>query len=399
MSLSLRTFGELVALAASALLGILLATLVALWSVGKPFVVTALVIVICLCLLAALGHSIYRRALSLQETARRMGLIAEMNVQVNREILLNQDIELIYRTILNYLFSIFNTATTGSVLILQNDGYFRFAASRGFTEDFVQNLHLKLEDSFLYQVTGGKMDQVSLITEKDFDRIQTVFEPGHWRYQSVISAPIYVGDRLFGMLNLDSAASGTYGAEDVDIVERFRAQIEVGLLARERYTQNIERYQVDSLTGLLTRRYFEDLFTLGLSRAIRHNEHFVIALFDVDNLKVVNDTLGHLAGDQMLLNIANAIRVSCRSSDIIGRYGGDEFIASYLLTDLESMEKSVADIRARLRSKPVPFGTAELPMSFSYGLARFPEEGTDLKALVAVADQRLYAMKSARKQG
>ncbi|MFZ2219578.1 MAG: hypothetical protein WAV85_12990, partial [Rhodoferax sp.] len=71
---------------------------------------------------------IYRRFKALDESARRLSLLAKMNVQVNREILLNEDIQLIYSTILNYLFSIFNTATTGSVLILGDDGYLRFAA-------------------------------------------------------------------------------------------------------------------------------------------------------------------------------------------------------------------------------------------------------------------------------
>jgi diguanylate cyclase (GGDEF)-like protein len=314
---------------------------------------------------------------------------------VNREILLNEDIELIYRTILNYLFSVFDTATTGSVLILGDDGFLRFAASRGFTEEFVDKFHLRLEDCFLYQITEGVIKDTRLITREDFLRIETVFKPGEWEYKSVISAPLFVGDRLFGMLNLDSPVSGTYDIQDVEIVERFRTQIEVGLLARERYTTNIKRYQVDALTGLLTRRYFEDLFKITLERALRHKDSFVVALFDLDGLKAVNDTFGHLAGDQMLLSIANALRASCRNSDIIGRLGGDEFIASYHFTEIRTIEKCIAGIRAKLRSKPVRFGDTEYRPSFSYGLARFPEDGMDQQSLTAVADKRLYAMKSA----
>lgn len=336
-----------------------------------------------------------RRFAALTEASRRLGLLAEMNVQVNREILLNEDIELIYRTILNYLFSVFSEATTGSVLILGDDGYLRFAASRGFTEAFVGDFHLKLEDCFLYQVTGGAMQQARLISADDFRRIETVFKPGQWEYQSVISAPLYVGERLFGILNLDSPVSGTYNAQDVAIVERFRSQIEVGLLARERYTANIKRYQVDALTGLLTRRYFEDLFKIALERALRHKESLVLALFDVDKLKTINDTLGHLAGDQALLLVANALRGSCRTTDTIGRLGGDEMIACYHRADLTMMEKSIAAIRNKLRERPVRLGAATHLLSFSFGLARFPEDGTEQAQLVAAADRRLYTMKSA----
>ena len=340
---------------------------------------------------------VYRRFQALQESSRRLQLLAEMNVQVNREILLNEDIELIYRTILNYLFSVFNRASTGSVLILGDDGHLTFAASRGFTEEFVAGFHLKLEDSFLYQVSNGNIRSTRLISTADFRRIETVFKPGEWEYRSVISAPLFIGDRLFGVLNLDSPVSGTYTMQDVQIVEQFRTQIEIGLLARERYTTNIQRYQVDALTGLFTRRYFEDLLKVSLDRALRQQESFVLALFDMDDLKSINDSQGHLAGDQMLLAIANALRDSCRYSDIMGRLGGDEFIACYFQSDMAVMEKSIAGIRAKLRARPARLGDTESWLSFSYGLATFPHDGTTQDALVAAADQRLYAMKSANK--
>lgn len=346
-------------------------------------------------LLAGLGsRMVYQQHIALEESSRRLSLIAEMNVQVNREILLNEDIELIYRTILNYLFSVFDKATTGSILILGDDKVLTFAASRGFTEEFVNGFRLKLEDTFLYQVTAGDIKEARLITPEDFAHVQTVFKPEAWEYKSVISSPLFVGDRLFGLLNLDSPVVGTYDAKDVEIVERFRTQIEVCLLARERYTANIKRYQVDPLTGLLTRRYFEDLFKLSLDRALRHQDGFVLALFDVDNLKTVNDTHGHLAGDQMLLQIASAIRASCRQSDIIGRLGGDEYVAAYHHTDKAVMEKSIAAIRTKVRGKALRLDGAEIPLSFSYGLAQFPGDGADFEALVAVADKQLYAMKA-----
>ncbi len=378
-------------------LGIAAAALALLVRVGKASVPLAGVMLLSLLLLNAGLLLALRRYKAQKEASRRLRLLAEMNVQVNREILLNEDIELIYRTILDYLFSIFNRASTGSVLILGSDGYLTFAASRGFTEEFVSNFHLKLEDSFLYQLTGGDIRATRLITNEDFRRIETVFKPGQWEYSSVISAPLFIGDRLFGILNLDSPVAGTYNTQDVSIVEQFRTQIEIGLLARERYTTNIQRYQVDALTGLFTRRYFEDLFKVSLDRAVRQQESFVLALFDVDDLKSTNDSLGHLAGDQMLLAVANALRDSCRYSDIMGRLGGDEFIACYHQSEVAVMDKHLAGIRNRLRTKPTWLGEQECTLSFSYGLATFPQDGTTQDALVAAADRRLYMMKSANR--
>ena len=385
------------ALMVLALLGMLVATLLALCQWGADYAPLAVAMGVGVVLLGAGLFLVHRRFELLKESSRRLGVLAEMNVQVNRDILLNEDIELIYRTILDYLFSVFNTATTGSVLILGEDGYLHFAASRGFTEDFVSRFRLRLEDSFLYQLTDGNIREARLINREDFQRIQTVFEPGAWEYKSVISAPLFVGDRLFGLLNLDSAVNDTYDSWDVEIVERFRTQIEIGLLARERYTSNIRRYQVDSLTGLLTRRYFEDLLKLNLERAQRHGDVFVVALFDVDGLKYINDNFGHPAGDKSILAIANALRASCRASDIMGRLGGDEFIAAYHMTDIKAMGRNISAIRSTLRASPLRFGSTDHRLSFSYGLACFPADGSDMDSLIAVADKRLYAMKSATK--
>jgi diguanylate cyclase (GGDEF)-like protein len=376
--------------------GIGMATALALRTWGGAFLPYALSIALGLVIFNAGLLQAYRRGQAEQKSSRRLNLLAEMNVQVNREILLNGDIELIYRTILNYLFRIFDTASTGSVLILGDDGYLRFAASKGFTDEFVSNFKLRLEESFLYQLTQGQIKNARLFTPEDFVHIETVFKPEKWKYQSVISAPIFVGDRLFGLLSLDSAVAGTYDELDVEVVERFRAQIEVSLLARERYTANIKRYQVDSLTGLLTRRYFEDLVKLSMERAQRYGEALVIALIDVDGLKTINDTLGHLAGDQLLLTIANALQVSCRNSDIMGRLGGDEFIAAYHRSDASAIEANLVDIRAQLSARRLNFEGADYRGSFSFGVARFPQDGAELDALVAVADKRMYAMKAER---
>lgn len=378
--------------------GMVLAALLGLMVLGRGFLPWVVGVAVCL---AFFNGGLYwwrQRFLALEEDARRLRLLADMNVRVNREILLNEDIELIYRTILDYLFDIFNNATTGSVLILGQDGHLTFAASRGFSEEFVRGFRLPLQDSFLHQVTGGDIREARLIRPRDFLRIETVFKPGDWDYQSVISAPIFVGDRLFGLLNLDSPVAGTYDERDVQIVERFRTQIEVGLLARERYTANIRSYQVDALTGLLTRRYFEDLFMRLIERAQRHQETFVLALFDVDGLKTVNDSFGHLAGDQLLHSVARLLHGSSRTSDFMGRLGGDEFVAVYHHTQAAAMERSLAALRAKARAKALRLGpqAVEHHPSFSYGVASFPQDGTDQQTLIACADARLYAMKSTK---
>ena len=388
---------------ASAMGGVVAVVFAALLFWAQPggdtrFAFAALLLVNLLLVLVILATQ-YLHLKSEQEEMRRIRLLADMNVQVNREILLNENIELIYRTILDYLFSIFNTVNTGSVLVLGEDRCLTFAASRGFTEEFVTNFRLPLEDSFLYQETNGDIRDVRLIDSDHLAKFLVRFDPGGWKFSSVISAPIFVGDRLFGILNLDSSKPGTFNARDTVLMEQFRSQIEVALLACEQYRANIERYHVDSLTGLLTRRYFEDLFDVQLERASRYEERFVVALFDVDGLKQVNDQHGHLVGDKVLLEAANAIRASCRKSDIVGRFGGDEFIALYHAADTASLERNLLLALAQLKARAIDIGDQAIHSAFCFGLATYPDEGRSLEALTEMADGRLYAMKQSRRAG
>ena len=153
-NLNRKGTGSALGFAALAQTGIAIAVLLSLAFVSTEAARTpsvALILIACLLLANAGLIGLYLRLRRIRESSRRMRLLADMNVQVNREILLNENIELIYRTILDYLFSIFNTANTGSILILGDDGYLTFAASRGFTEEYVRDFRLKLEDAFLFQ--------------------------------------------------------------------------------------------------------------------------------------------------------------------------------------------------------------------------------------------------------
>lgn len=118
------------ALAQAALAVAILLSLALIGTEAARTAIVALSLLACLLLANAGLIALYLRFRGIRESSRRMRLLADMNVQVNREILLNENIELIYRTILDYLFSIFNTVNTGSILILGDDGYLSFAASR-----------------------------------------------------------------------------------------------------------------------------------------------------------------------------------------------------------------------------------------------------------------------------
>jgi diguanylate cyclase (GGDEF)-like protein len=145
----------------------------------------------------------------------------------------------------------------------------------------------------------------------------------------------------------------------------------------------------DALTGLHNRRYTMEALRAGIHRARRNGERLALVLFDLDGFKAVNERLGHLAGDRVLREVAEALRGVLRRSETLGRYGGDEFM---LVTagDLERTEMVVARARAAVKRRTT--------LGVSAGIARSGEDGDTPDELVAAADERLARVKRARRR-
>jgi diguanylate cyclase (GGDEF)-like protein len=362
---------------------------------GMPL---ALRLVLALMAAEALGASIVALAhRGATRRARKQRLLGELAAEVNRAILLNEDEGRIFSTILNYAFRILENVNLGSVLALDESGELVIAASQGFSQDFVKGFRLRLEDSFQYRQSGGNICEAMIIKPEIIKGFADRLDSSDREYRSIISAPLFVDGRLYGFLNVDSLRAGCFGADDLALLKKFASQIEVCLLARERYRASLAESRVDGLTGFLTRSRFDEILDHAIKHAERYGGTFTIGMFDVDGLKAVNDGLGHPAGDLVLAAVADSIRRMARKSDILGRYGGDEFVAVYFASDAAAMGERTRRNLADLASGTVSFAGRALPASYCFGFADFPADSRDRAGLVAVADARLYAMKASRR--
>ena len=151
------------------------------------------------------------------------------------------------------------------------------------------------------------------------------------------------------------------------------------------------RYQAthDGLTGLANYRAFFDALGREVLRGHRARLPFALALFDLDDLKGINDRLGHLAGNHALKRVASALRSNCRASDLAARFGGDEFAVLLLDSGILSAHQIAERVAANLRETP-----PHPPLSISVGISAFPDDGDSAQALFEVADQRLYLHKN-----
>jgi len=162
---------------------------------------------------------------------------------------------------------------------------------------------------------------------------------------------------------------------------------------------------IDGKTGLLNAAAWQDRADRVLQRAQRAQGSAAVLILDLDHFKLVNDRHGHLAGDRVLSSVAEALRAEVRDNDLVGRFGGEEFVimlpghegSGYDRAELEA----VADrIRRRVDSLGVEVATPDGPLtvgdlSVSVGGATFPDDAADLDALLEVADSALYAAKRA----
>ena len=167
-----------------------------------------------------------------------------------------------------------------------------------------------------------------------------------------------------------------------DITERREAQSRIQYLATH-----------DEMTGLANRILFNELITRAIARERRRRGRFAVLFIDLDRFKIINDSLGHEAGDQLLKELASRFHAHVRSSDVLARFGGDEFVL--LLNDIA--DRPAASVVARnllwLTLKPVRVKDQQCRVTASIGIAMYPDDAQDVTTLMKYADMAMYRAK------
>ena len=152
----------------------------------------------------------------------------------------------------------------------------------------------------------------------------------------------------------------------------------------------------DNLTGLLTRAHFQERLAVELMRSSRSHQPLALAIIDVDQFKRVNDTAGHLAGDEVLREVATRLTGSVRRTDLCARFGGDEFALAFVDTNVADAATKLEQIRRTVSMTPMPPGVhGVVTITCSAGVAVAPLDGHEATALIRAADARLLAAKNA----
>jgi len=255
-----------------------------------------------------------------------------------------------------------------------------------------QTIDMPLEEGLAVHVAAAKRG----MRIDDFEQvpadspIQSGLVDGASR--SALAVPLIVEDQVVGVLSIQSRQPAAYDDHQLAVLTIIAQQSAVAIENARRY----ERATVDSLTGFLLRDQFFKRLDEEQLRVDRYGGDFSLIMLDLDSFKGINDQHGHMAGDQYLRQVSDAIRSELRAADVACRYGGDEFCLLLPETDGEGSATIAERIRGAVANTIVGMEGAALRTTASIGVTIYPRhEAADIAALLRHADEALYRAKRA----
>jgi diguanylate cyclase (GGDEF)-like protein len=177
-------------------------------------------------------------------------------------------------------------------------------------------------------------------------------------------------------------------------LRRERRLVETAAALREANARLEQLRTTDTLTGLLTRGVFYERLGIEFRRSLRYSRPIALLMIDLDHFKLVNDEHGHPYGDFVLAETAAAIREALRESDIVGRYGGEEFVVMLPETERSAAWTVAEKLRVAVAARDLTHDGTAVQMTISVGVSALPAEGVRIETdLVARADEALYRAK------
>lgn len=232
--------------------------------------------------------------------------------------------------------------------------------------------------------TGEK----ALVQSPDPTQLQGVI-PGS---RSVLCIPVTYGETLLGVLNVESRKEDAFSPQDTLIMNTM-ADLLATALHNAFVFQKLQQQSItDGLTGLKTRRYFWESLSSEWKRAARSGRPFSVVLMDLDKFKEVNDSLGHLEGDLVLARVGRILEQKSRQSNIVARYGGDEFIILMPETGVEQAQILAERLRLWIATDPM---LNQQHITGSFGVGSFPVHGSSSEEIIRSADAGMYISKHA----
>jgi diguanylate cyclase (GGDEF)-like protein/PAS domain S-box-containing protein len=314
--------------------------------------------------------------------------------QIGHDLSKFEDIDVLMKRTLEMLQEDFNY-TYGTILLKEGD-YVVFKSRISTIKKPIVPKHNRLkigEEGIVGWVAANR--KPALVNDVTTDpRYIEEYE----KIKSELAVPIQLGEELIGVLDIETTEKDAFSEEDVELLESVAGQLGVAISNLRRKSELREMAIRDPLTGLYNRRYFNEVIETELERSKRYEHPFTLLMIDVDSLREINNKLGHLMGDEVLYEVAKILKENVRSSDMVFRYGGDEFLIVLVETDgcgmqtIARLKKAVEEWNSRWKNKLLGL-KLRLSMGFSVWS---PDDPKELREVLEEADKLMYMDKGSR---
>ncbi len=214
--------------------------------------------------------------------------------------------------------------------------------------------------------------------------------PLHPGIRAALSLPLKYREEMLGVLSLESREAYAFSQQDVLTLRTLADQLAIALHNARVYQVALDQAITDGLTGLKTHRYFMEALDREWRRSTRVGYMFSVIMLDLDDFKQVNDRNGHLEGDKVLTAVARLLNEQVRQSNVVARFGGDEFAIMLPDTRTDQAEILAERLRASIESDRY---LAAHGVTASFGIATFPVHGPTQEEILRVADSGMYLAK------
>lgn len=209
-----------------------------------------------------------------------------------------------------------------------------------------------------------------------------------------LGLPIYERNRLSSYLTMTSQRVGAFDSRSSALAESIVKETSFAIENAQRFSEVQAMAITDSLTGLFNRRHFYNLAEQEFKRAVRYQHPLSLILADIDFFKKINDTYSHSTGDEVLISVSTCIKQVIRGSDILGRFGGEEFIILLPETDLEKGINLAERVRIKVSELTTVMKGEEIKVTLSLGISSLEPGITSVEDLIRLSDEALYKAKN-----
>lgn len=285
---------------------------------------------------------------------------------------------------------------SASVQLLRDD-YLEIIAGRGF-DDVDKHIGRR------FPVHGDTLDRKIIQTKKPLLVADTHAEypkftqPPYDYIRSWLGAPLLHKGEIIGLITLDRSEVNAFSPNEISIAMAFANHVAIALENARLYERAQHRAATDGLTGLYNSRHFYEQLAEELERSRRYDHSCSIVILDLDNFKGYNDRYGHLAGDDLLRELAGILQEEVREADVVARYGGEEFTIILPETDAEQAYRLSERLRETIQAHKfvIRDGQQVGRITVSAGIATLPQHADESEELVQTADIALLRAKETK---